>query len=119
MKSVTVNKIDLIEQVTRNRTAHVATYEAAVTGWHVVVVKAMQAGLRSFQKDDKIDDMNFAYRFPKPVNHGEDYDRALAMLGWETGETVRLEEEVFANLVLDDWNWKRQWVLGTSQYVVS
>lgn len=52
----------------------------------------------------------------EPQDQTRDYDRAIRMMEMSQDEVVELEEHDFAQYVLDDWSWKRQFLLSNSNY---
>ena len=53
------------------------------------------------------------------LDHSSDYERAIAMLEWEVEDKIVLEQYEFAQLVLDDWQWKSAVVMSNNFYTAS
>jgi len=53
---------------------------------------------------------------PVPVDHTLEYDRVIKMIELDTREEITLNENEFAQFVMDDWQWKREWVGTVSNY---
>jgi hypothetical protein len=53
---------------------------------------------------------------PQPERHTDDYDHAIAMLEWTVGDTVPVDPDAFAQLVLDRWDWSGRWHATMSNY---
>ena len=43
---------------------------------------------------------------PVPEDHTRDYDRVIRMVEMHRGETLELDQEHFAQYVMDDWGWR-------------
>jgi predicted component of viral defense system (DUF524 family) len=109
----TVVKSDLLAILTENRAKHRTVFEAAFAGYKDQAKKILRAHLR---------DLN-AGRAPelrillsRPQDHTADYDRIIKMLELDVNEQFTLPEERFAQYVMDDWRWKRDWLRMSSQY---
>jgi ribosomal protein S28E/S33 len=56
---------------------------------------------------------------PEPQDYTREYDRALKMLEISVDDIIELDEETFAQFVMDDWDWKRQFLNSTASYSAS
>jgi hypothetical protein len=56
---------------------------------------------------------------PRPEDHTADYNRAIKMIEMHEGDTITLGEDEFAQLVMDDWAWKRQFLDSSAMYSLS
>lgn len=110
MHDITVSKDDLLEQVQRNRADHEAEYEAAVPVYRQRLAEWYRAQADKIEAGEEPETRP---NLPKPKSHMVDYDQAIAMLQWEQGDTVEIDQHTFANLVLNDWPWRDEFV-GTS-----
>ena len=52
----------------------------------------------------------------KPVSYADSYTRAIRMLELSVDDVIELEQDVFNQLVLDEWNWKRNFILSNATY---
>lgn len=116
MRTVTVRKSELIDKLTANRATHRAQFEAALAGWHQAVLAELQSAV-----EDALAGRQYRtfFQLPQPVDHTEEYDRALAMLEMEVGDTVELTENEFAELVMDNWRWKPDFMTTNASYAPS
>jgi hypothetical protein len=119
MKNITVTKTGLIAKLGENRSKHVNEYEAARIGWHQKMLDALTTATAEFDRTEETKDLNFAYRFPKPESHVDEYDRALEMLDWETENLITLSEQDFRHFVQDDWDWTQSHRFSSSQYIAT
>lgn len=114
MREVTVRKNDLIEQVKTNREKHAANYEEATKVYRARALHQLRHRAAQIEADGEVD---LQFKLPAPREFLSEYDQALAMLEWETGEMVTLDDLTFQNLVLDEWAWKNQYAASTQSYL--
>jgi hypothetical protein len=113
MQDVTVRKADLIEKITANREAHRAIFLEAVDGYRGLAEEMLQKHLAEVRSGQmKV----VRVVLDAPVDHTRDYDRVLAMLGMSVDDQITLAQSDFAQYVLDDWSWKRQFLTSNSTY---
>lgn len=117
MRKITVDKAQLIEQVTKNLAEHKETYAEAIkiywqelSKWH-----AKQAETAAAEEDPE----QYPADLPKPRSHEKDYEQALAMLSWDKADTADLDDTLFRRLVLNEWDWSRDFIGATSLYLGS
>jgi hypothetical protein len=106
MKSVRINRIELISEIERNREKHIKDYEEAIKDYKILVLKISQENLELaksgvLKKFDEIVDIPSA-----PRVYTKEYDRAQMMLSLSVDEVIELEAGEFNQLVLDEWHWK-------------
>lgn len=115
MRTVRVNKGDLVNALTENRKKHKADYEKACEGYR----DDMRTTLKDFVgKLSSGENVAVIIRDMPPEDHTKDYDVALKMLEMSVEQTIELSQEDFHHLVLDDWDWKRGWMMSNSKYFV-
>jgi len=111
MQKIKVKKASLLEILHKNRRAHNGIFLEAQTGFRKAVIAELEGRLELARKGKKIEQY---MRLPEPENHTRDYDRVISMLEMDLTDTVELSEADYAQYVLDDWDWKRQF-LGTNR----
>lgn len=119
MKTVTVNKNALRTTLLENRTTHQDDFELAWEGFKKRAVSELEAYLAVTKRRTPNDNVNDFISFDPPVNHTEDYDRAIEMLDWELSDEVELTEQEFRQLVQDSWAWKQQFTHSNVLYTGS
>lgn len=114
METVKISKTDLIAKLTENRAAHVAVVKEAGIKYRQKCVDAMR------QRADQIEagaDIDVYFSLPKPEDHTEDFDDALAALQWEQGTDVLVSrEDEFKKWVLNKWAWERSFMASNASY---
>lgn len=113
MRTVRINKGDLVNTLIKNRNAHKAEYEEAVKGYCTKMVEFLKekAGLLAMGYPHEV----IVSDFP-PENHTDDYNRALKMLEMSVDSTVELTEVEFRQLVEDEWNWRVTFKAASMKY---
>lgn len=113
MKSVTVNKSQLVGKVTNNRAEHRKIFEEAVGGYRKEGIRLLEEHIKRISNGS----LERVYiSLPEPEDHTTDYDRVLEMLSMHLGDEVEVDEDSFASYVMDDWSWKRQFLSINSAY---
>ena len=113
MKDITMKKSVLLEKLRENQKAHKAIFDEAVDGYKKQALALLEQHLRRI-RDGKM--IEVSVHLPVPENHTRDYDRVIAMMELDIAETVALSEGDFAQYVLDDWKWKRQFLESNKAY---
>lgn len=114
MKDVTVHKNELLDTLGRNRREHRAQFEAALEGYKERCLALLE---------DKLAELRagrtplLQFGLPVPQDHTPDYDRIIRMVEMEVGETITLDQASFAQYVMDDWTWKREFAATSSFYL--
>jgi len=115
MRTITVNKKDLLEILRTNRNDHGEVYERAIEGYRREAVAMLEAWIDE-AKDERKAPTLFRWSLPIPEDHTDDYSRVIGMLEMDLADTVELTEAEFAQYVQDDWGWKQQWTASVSNY---
>lgn len=114
MNKVKVRKDELLKELEHNRSEHRSRFERAVAGYSDKVREELEKYLERVKHGDVLE---VRVSLPKPEDHSEDYDRAIKMVQMSVDENLELTEQEFAELVMDDWGWKRQFMTSTAYYV--
>lgn len=115
MNTIKVEKQRLLDTLMTNKAKHRETFEKAQEKYREAVIKQLDERLAAARDGRKIDLM---FRLPEPKDYTEEYETAIAMLDWETGDTVELEQDDFERYVLDQWNWKGVFAATNATYGV-
>ena len=115
MRTITVNIRDLLIEVENNHDRHVDVYKRAMVGYSRAAHQWLSETLNAFEMGEH---PSMTFREPMPVDHSDDYERTLAMLRMAVGETIEIDEREFAQYVMDDWGWKREWAVTNAAYLV-
>lgn len=114
MRTVRINKGELVSALAENRKRHKEDYTKASEGYRV----DMLAQLHNFAvRLEKGENVQVFVRENPPHDHTEDYDVALKMLSMSVDHVVELTEGEFRHMVLDDWDWQQNWKIANSKYL--
>lgn len=116
MKTVKVDKKKLIVIVRANRERHVSIFEEAAKNYRAAVITELDRMLEDARQGRKI---RRAIQLAEPFNQTEQYDRVLRMLELSLDQEIELTETDFAQYVMDDWNWMRQFTQSNRSYIRS
>ena len=126
MRSVKMNTKELLEIVRANKTKHEADFKEAVTDYLTVVRKVTKenakiARANAGKAEAAADLTSLVFVSAKsipaaPRSYSDEYGRAIRMLELEVEPVVEIEDDTFNQLVLDEWNWKAQFVASASMY---
>ena len=116
MRSVKINKAELLQIVTENQAKHIAEYEEAVADYKVLAVKLTKDNVKLANTGD-LEQIAKIKSIPNaPVSYSADYARAARMLQLSVDDVIELEDDVFNQLVLDEWSWKRAFSVSNTMY---
>ncbi len=113
MKSVKVNREKLLEKVVQNRTEHRQIFEKAMVGYRKEAIKQLDEMLADAVDGKKIQRF---LSLVEPMDQTKEYDRAIAMLEMSVEEEMKITQQQFSELVLDNWAWKGQFTFSTTRY---
>lgn len=116
MGTVTVKKDELLEIVRKNREAHRKIFLEAVDGFRAKAVEMLEQRLTDAKAGRRI---NIRISLPTPVDQTREYDRAIKMLEMSVDGQVQLTQTEFAQYVMDDWSWKKQFSATNKMYSVT
>lgn len=130
-RTVTVNRIKLLETLKANRDKHQSDYHDSLAGYKEqakdALAKKVERARQSIddnaeiisRKIDKFDPeeplantvivmQQISFQLEVPKDHTRSYDVAIQMAEWEVGETIELTQSQFQCFVMDDWDWKQK-----------
>ena len=87
MKTVKINRLQLLAKVQENREKHIAEFKEAWEGYLIDTV----AELKKMLEDAKNGKVKHHLDLVVPTSFEQQYDRVIAMLEWSTDETVDLD----------------------------
>ena len=113
MDSVKVDKAKLLEIVRENRNKHRKIFEEALEGYRKQAIAELDSMLADAKAGRRI---RRSVSLIEPTDQTSDYDRVIRMLEMSVDEFVVLQEHEFAQYVLDRWNWRKQFLMSSSNY---
>lgn len=116
MRSVKVHRAELLDALVANREKHVNEYLEAVGDYKVLAVKVAKDNLKLANSGD-LETIAKAKPMPgPPVSYEAEYNRAIKMLQMSVDTEIELEDDVFNQLVMDEWSWKRAFSVSNMAY---
>lgn len=116
MRAVKLNKKELLTILTDNKTKHVNDFKEAIDDYKKAVLKIANDNLKIAQAAD-VDKFEDFTSFPRqPISYEKSYIRAIRMLELSVDNEIELEEDVFNQLVLDEWDWKHSFSVTNASY---
>ena len=116
MQSIKVDKGQLLGILRKNRDIHRSIFLEALEGYKKQAIQLLEQRLHQLRTGQVI---SVTIALPEPLDRTKDYDRVIKMLEMEITPTIDLLESDFSAYVMDDWTWKRQFVLSNSPYSVT
>ena len=116
MNSIKMKRIELLDIVRANKEKHIAEFIEAVADYKVLVLKITKTNL-SFAKSEDLEEFKKIKAIPSaPISYEDSYKRAIRMLELSIDDIIEVEEDVFNQLVLDEWSWKRGFIASNTIY---
>lgn len=116
MRSVKIDKKKLLAIVRENKDKHIIAYNESVVDYKSAAIKLSSEHVE-LAKSGKLSEISKIKAMPvAPISYEKEYDRAIRMLELSIDKEIELEEDVFNQLVLDEWHWKNQFVTSSVLY---
>lgn len=116
MNSIKMNRKELLDIVKENQKKHISEYEESVNDYKAGVIKLAKANLK-LANSGNLEEIRRIKAVPSaPVSYENNYTRAIRMLELSVEDVIEVEEDVFNQLVLDEWVWKNSFSLAASTY---
>jgi hypothetical protein len=112
-QETTVDKVWLLGKLNENRDKHRTVFEAAVEGYRRQAELELRERLDAL-RSGRLPRINLSLLYP--TDHTRDYDRIILMVEQNVSETWTMDERDFAQYVMDDWAWKREFVRMSNRY---
>jgi len=110
---ITANTKDVLEALRTNREKHRAIVVEARVGYVKAARLALQDQLDRLESG-KISVVTF--QLAAPQDHTKVYDTAIKMLEMHTVPEIVLDSQQVRTLMMDEWDWKRHFLLSNSMY---
>lgn len=116
MNSIKMNRLNLLEIVRANKEKHIADFVEALADYKVLVLQIAQANLKLAKTADLEQFKKIKVQPATPTSYENEYVRAIRMLELSVDDIIDVEEDVFNQLVLDEWHWKNHFVASNTLY---
>lgn len=118
MNAIKMNRLELLALVQANKVKHIADFTESVEDYKALVLQYSSANLK-LAKTASLEEFKKIKSLPgAPVSYESSYARAIRMLELSVEEIIEVEEDVFNQLVLDEWSWKRSFITANSTYKI-
>lgn len=116
MRSVKLNKVELLGIVRENKEKHISAYKEAVEDYLKAARKIVDYNVDRVNSG-VLTEIAMCKPMPAaPKSYEDEYSRAIRMLELSVETEIDLEADIFNQLVLDEWNWKNQFAMMASTY---
>ncbi len=116
MRSVKIDKKKLLTIVKENKSKHIIEYNESVEDYKSAAIKLASEHIE-LAKSGKLSEIAKIKSMPQaPISYEKEYDRAIRMLELSVDKEIELEDDIFNQLVLDEWVWKNQFVSSSMLY---
>lgn len=116
MKAVNIERQELLSIVNANKVKHVEEYNESVRDYKKAALQIAKDNF-ALVKTGKVEDIARVKSMPpRPSSYENEYNRAIRMLELSVDEVIAVEQDVFNQLVLDEWDWKRSFVTNSTLY---
>ena len=116
MNAIKMNRVELLAIVRENKEKHIAIFLEAKEDYKVQVLKIATANLKFAKTADPEEFKKIRPTPTAPTSYEDSYKRAIRMLELSVEEIIEIPEDVFNQLVLDEWTWKRGFIAGSASY---
>ena len=107
-------RMDLVEKLKQNRAKHKSEYDKACKVYSEELVALLEKKLDAAKQGKEV---SLIINLRKPVEYLGEYDKALGMLQMTSDTEIVLDPVAYAQLVMDDWEWKSDFFSNTTRYL--
>ena len=116
MNAIKMKRLELLDIVRANKEKHIAEYVEAVSDYKTLVIQIASSNLKLAKSGD-LEQIKRTKGMPQlPQSFEDSYKRAIRMLELSVEDIIEVEEDVFNQLVLDEWQWKRSFTASAMSY---
>lgn len=116
MNAVKMDRVTLLNIVRENKLKHLAAYDESVADYKQVVVQVATVNLELATTGDLGNFAKIKSLPSMPQSYESSYTRAIRMLELSVDDIIEVEEDVFNQLVLDEWHWKSSFLTAGAIY---
>ena len=122
-REVKVRCSELLGTLKENRNRHLQDYKAACEGYRAKAVKLLEAiatDVRNYigrlKEGSTVEVTGLDFKLPVPVSYAKAYDQIIRMVEMSVDTEMTLTASQFACFVMDDWDWKEEFVKTSAMY---
>jgi len=113
MKTVRINKTDLLNTLRKNREQHLIDYNDAVVEYRKALVSKLEEMLAKAKDNHTV---SHHIDLAKPMSYEDSYNTAISMLDYSVDTVIELDQMEFAQYVEDNWTWNQSFAMSTLSY---
>ncbi len=113
LKTVLVDKAQLIETVKENRADHREGFDEAMIGYKAKAIELLNEHIERIKANAP---EMVSVHLAMPSDHSAEYDRVIEMLLWSQDDQLELSDIEFSEYVMDEWGWKQEWTASNAMY---
>lgn len=114
MKTIKVNKNDLLAKLKVNLETHIKDYQEACRGYRAEAVRALDNRVNQLERGETVD-VEF-HDLEVPKSHEKVYRVVIGMMEMSIEDVIELSTQEFQSYVQDDWDWKADWSFSNQKY---
>ena len=112
-KNLKYKRETLLKVLKENHKKHLDNYGVALRQYGKELKEELENKLSRITAGELVEGNSSLVR---PEEHTSDYDRAIRMFEMTTEEEIELDQSTFCQLVMDEWDWKRNFSANTLSY---
>lgn len=116
MKAIKMQRKELLNIVQDNKTKHIKEFNEAVEDYKSLVLQIATENVK-LAKSGNLTEFNKMREHPNPpISYEDNYKRAIRMLELSIDDVIEVAEDVFNQLVLDEWHWTHNFITSNAMY---
>lgn len=116
MNSIKMKRLELLDIVRANKAKHIAEFLESVADYKVLVLQISAANSKLAKTADLEQFKKIKALPAAPKSYEDSYKRAERMLELSVEDIIEVEEDIFNQLVLDEWQWKQSFSVSNAMY---
>lgn len=116
MNAIKMKRLELLAIVMDNKEKHIKEFNESVEDFKALTLKIASDNLVAARTGDLKEFKKIKSSPSAPTSYEDSYKRAIRMLELSIEDVIEIEENVFNQLVLDEWGWKHQFTTSNATY---
>ena len=105
MKTVNINREELLKKVKENAAQHEADYKEMEDQYPQVALNLLKQRMKEIKKTGEV---NVHFNLRPPEDHRKDYNTLIKMLEMSVDNEIELNQVEFQEYVLNQWEWQNR-----------
>ena len=107
---------EVLSALRENRIEHASIVEEAMAGYQKKVEERLQKAIADVREGKVDPTLGYGFNLSGVKNHTRVYDRAIRMFELEQRTIVELTQEQVGCLIMDEWDWKDDFIGSNAIY---